>query len=241
MLFLLETPTLALVRRRLPPTVATVERRARSSPDRRGRARHSSVAIARAGRHGIDRFGGDRRSARITRARREAVHREERSLCRRDGLSTRSRPGVPGAPGSHRGCRSSATSRRLRAWISVDAASIGSASPLRPASRPVTASPHAARRIGAVAPVSGAHTPAVVLDPHATGASQVVRPTSRQAGATVTVRDVPADARVSRRRVCDTGGRPYAVVRRTRRRGGAGRGLAGCARPRGVACACCAR
>ena len=34
---------------------------------------------------------------------------------------------------------------------------------------------------------------------------------------------------------------PYAVVRRTRRRGGAGRGLAGCARPRGVACACCAR
>ena len=37
------------------------------------------------------------------------------------------------------------------------------------------------------------------------------------------------------------GGRPYAVVRRTRRRGGAGRGLAGCARPRGVACACCAR
>ena len=35
--------------------------------------------------------------------------------------------------------------------------------------------------------------------------------------------------------------RAYAVVRRTRRRGGAGRGLAGCARPRGVACACCAR
>ena len=34
---------------------------------------------------------------------------------------------------------------------------------------------------------------------------------------------------------------PYAVVRRTRRRGGAARGLAGCARPRGVACACCAR
>ena len=33
----------------------------------------------------------------------------------------------------------------------------------------------------------------------------------------------------------------YAVVRRTRRRGGAGRGRAGCARPRGVACACCAR
>ena len=35
--------------------------------------------------------------------------------------------------------------------------------------------------------------------------------------------------------------RAYAVVRRTRRRGGAGRGLAGYARPRGVACACCAR
>ena len=35
--------------------------------------------------------------------------------------------------------------------------------------------------------------------------------------------------------------RAYAVVRRTRRRGGAGRGLAGCARPRGGACACCAR
>ena len=38
-----------------------------------------------------------------------------------------------------------------------------------------------------------------------------------------------------------SGRAPYAVVRRTRRRGGAGRGLAGCARPRGVACACCAR
>ena len=35
---------------------------------------------------------------------------------------------------------------------------------------------------------------------------------------------------------------PYAVVRRTRRRGGAGRGLAGCARPRGAcACARCSR
>ena len=34
--------------------------------------------------------------------------------------------------------------------------------------------------------------------------------------------------------------RSYAVVRCTRRRGGAMRGLAGCARPRGV-CACCAR
>ena len=41
------------------------------------------------------------------------------------------------------------------------------------------------------------------------------------------------------------GGRPYAVVRRTRRRAGAGRGAAGPAawgRPRaGTACACCAR
>ena len=40
------------------------------------------------------------------------------------------------------------------------------------------------------------------------------------------------------------GGRPYAVVRRTRRRAGAVRVAAapvGCARPRGVACACCAR
>ena len=38
--------------------------------------------------------------------------------------------------------------------------------------------------------------------------------------------------------------RPYAVVRRTRRRAGAVRVAAapvGCARPRGVACACCAR
>ena len=37
---------------------------------------------------------------------------------------------------------------------------------------------------------------------------------------------------------------PYAVVRRTRRRGGAVRVTAapvGCARPRGVVCACCAR
>ena len=34
--------------------------------------------------------------------------------------------------------------------------------------------------------------------------------------------------------------RPYAVLRRTRRRGDAVRGLAGCERPRG-ACACCAR
>ncbi len=33
---------------------------------------------------------------------------------------------------------------------------------------------------------------------------------------------------------------PYAVLRRTRRRGDAVRGLAGCERPRG-ACACCAR
>ena len=38
-----------------------------------------------------------------------------------------------------------------------------------------------------------------------------------------------------------SGRAPYAVVRRTRRRGGAVRGLAECARPRGVACACCAR
>ena len=36
------------------------------------------------------------------------------------------------------------------------------------------------------------------------------------------------------------GASPYAVPRRTRRRGGVGRGLAGCARPRGVACACSA-
>ena len=59
---------------------------------------------------------------------------------------------------------------------------------------------------------------------------------------------VPAGRRHGCVRSCPAPSRPtpppacaYAVVRRTRRRGGAGRGLAGCARPRGVACACCAR
>ena len=136
------------------------------------------------------------------------------------------------------------------------------AAPARPASCPVTASPRGPlhrspnKRVlsGRLAPVSHpfpGHTPSDVAFAHRQ-LTPIRRPgsleTSRQRhGPGAGHVSGPYPRRLASHAVgCATPGpRPYAVVRRTRRRGGAVRGAA--VRvvwgrpPRGVACACCAR
>ena len=74
------------------------------------------------------------------------------------------------------------------------------------------------------------------------GACPCLAASARPVAACATIAGQPVTMGLDASYRCRGTRRPYAVVRRTRRRGGAGRGLAGCARLRGAcACACCSR